>query len=427
MAKKRKIASRKPGVSHPRDRSSKSKKLDNPKEELFLEPVLPSIKEQVLALKRAPLPRPLKVSSTHRPDWVSPLKRLEEQFEKSLSRPKVSVVIVNHNGVDFLWHCLFALKTQTYPPVEILLVDNASTDASLSFVRTNYPQVKILECQENFGFALGSNLGAKTAIGDLVALLNNDVVVTPDWLARMVQDFRDHGPGLGAMSSAVKLTGSTEKRWLEPHETLNILGNLVRGYFEDSQEVFYPEGCSLLYARYLANDGPFDPDYFLYQEDVYLGWKLRLLDRRVRRSPGAKVFHQGGGTMSIFPEWKKVYYGTRNRWLNLFLFYETGNLIKVMPWMAGESLLRLIQSLGKGFHFFFGNCLAIAWFLTHPSSVLLKRLEIQEKRRVPDSEILKFVSGRVTLDGGAISRLLNFLSLAYCGLVGLPILESQED
>ena len=117
------------------------------------------------------LPLPSERPSAAYPSSVSPLQRLEKQLSRSLDRPKVSVVIVNRNGVDDLWHCLFALKTQTYPAFEILLVDNGSSDASLSFVRSNYPQVKILECQEDFGFIMGFNLGAKTAEGDLVAFL----------------------------------------------------------------------------------------------------------------------------------------------------------------------------------------------------------------------------------------------------------------
>ncbi|HJT24857.1 MAG TPA: glycosyltransferase, partial [bacterium] len=99
---------------------------------------------------------------------------MERNFKESFSHPRVSVVIVNHNGVDALWNCLFALRTQTYPPYEIILVDNASQDASVSFVKSNYPQVQVLECQENFGPAMGRNLGIKTATGHLVVLLDAD-------------------------------------------------------------------------------------------------------------------------------------------------------------------------------------------------------------------------------------------------------------
>src|SRR6185369_9622118 len=117
---------------------------------------------------------------------VSALHRMEEEFESDLSVPRVSVVIVNMDGVDDLWHCLFALRTQTRPPEEILVVDNQSTDTSVSFVRANYPEVRILECQEDFGYAMAANLGCRAALGGLVVLLENSAVPTPDWLSRMV-------------------------------------------------------------------------------------------------------------------------------------------------------------------------------------------------------------------------------------------------
>ncbi len=361
------------------------------------------------------------------PPTLSLLRRMEQEFEGSLGRPRVSVVVVNHDGVDFLWHCLFALKTQTYLPHEIILVDNGSEDTSVSFVKANYPQVKIMECQENFGFAMGSNLGAKYATGDLVVLLNNDAVVTPDWLARMVSDFQEHWPKVGVLASAVKSNKGVEENRKEDQWTLNLLGNPVEGYFEDPQAVFYPEGCSLMYARFLAPEGPFDPDYFIYQEDVYLGWRFRLQNRQVRKSPDAKVFHEPGGTMSKFQGWKTVYYQTRNRWLNLFLFYETGNLLKILPWIVGEALGRLAQSLGLGFNFFLGNFFAVTWILSHPLAIYRKRHVLQEKRKACDIAVLKFLSGRVSRDKGLLSRGLNFLSLAYCLVVGLEVMEFSKE
>jgi GT2 family glycosyltransferase len=352
---------------------------------------------------------------------------MEAEFEDALDRPRVSVVVVNHDGVDFLWHCLFALKTQTYPVFEIILVDNASEDASVSFVKANYPLVKVMECQENFGFAMGANLGAKVATGEIVALLNNDAVVTPDWLYRMVSDFREQWPKAGALASAVKTNKGVEGRRSEDHLTLNILGERVEGYFEDPRTIFYPEGCALMYARFLAPEGPFDPDYFIYQEDVYLGWKFRLANRQVKRSLDARIFHEPGGTMSRFQGWKTVYYQTRNRWLNLFLFYGTANLLKVLPWMVLDALVRQVRSLGVGVGSFLGNLFAVGWILSHPAAIYRKRKAIQEKRKVKDREILKFISGRVARDGGFLSRWLNFLSLTYCLVVGLGVLEFPEE
>jgi GT2 family glycosyltransferase len=356
---------------------------------------------------------------------VSVLRRMEEQFEMALSRPKVSVVIANHNGVDFLWHCLFALKTQTSPPHEILLVDNASEDASVSFVRANYPQVKILECQENFGPAMAMNLGAKTAVGDLVAVVANGVVVPPNWLGHLVKNFQKNWPHIGVMAcplDAKQAEGGQEKSL---NQTLNFLGRPVEGFWAESQDAFYPERGAVVYPRFLAPDGPFDSDYFQFQEDVYLGWRFRLARRRPGWSMDAKIFRKPEEGLPEEPGWKSIYYQTRNRWLNLLLFYEAGNLMKVVPWMAAEGFIRLLASLGIGIDFFWGNLCAVAWICSHPSLIRKKRRAIQEKRQAGDGDILKYISGRVVRDRGAFSRAINFFSLVYCRVTGLRVLEWQ--
>ncbi len=357
---------------------------------------------------------------------VTALRRMEKQFELALARPKVSVVIVNHNNVDALWHCLFSMKTQTYPPHEIILVDNASGDASVSFVRTNYPQVRILECQEDFGAAMGFNLGVKTATGHLVALVDPQTVVTPDWLGRVVGDFQKSWPKFGLMVSPLKAGGGAKEEGKEGPWTLNILGSPVEGFFSNSQELFCPWKGTVFFPRFLAPDGPLDADYFLCPEASYLGWKFRLLNRATGRSPEARVFLGKGEDAPDVPEWKVLYYQTRNRWLNLLLFYEGWNLLKVLPWMMGDGICRLVKGLGTGFGPFWATLCAMAWIGFHPRLLCRKRREAQEKRKVPDGPVLRFLSGRVVRDGVLFSRALNFFSLAYCRMVGLEVMEWQE-
>lgn len=354
---------------------------------------------------------------------VSNRRRLEERLEMALVQPNVSVVIVNHDGVDALWHCLFALKTQSRPPEEIILVDNASRDASVSFVKANYPQVKILECQENFGPAQGGNLGVKTASGDLVALVKSDVVFTPDWLARLVKEFQEAWPRTGVWVSTPEVR--KEAGGSRPdYSTLNILGLRVPGFFGDPSTVFYPGDSCFLFARFLAPEGPFDPEFFEGQEGEYLGWRFRFMRKGIRRS-AAKVFRTEGP--ADLPGWKKIYHQTRSRWMNLFCFYGGWSLAKVLPWIAAEALWRLVKSLGTGLDPALGNGLALAWVFTHPLVILRKRREIQQKRKAHDGEILRYLSGRVARDGGAVARVLNFASLAYCALVGLEVMEYQEN
>jgi GT2 family glycosyltransferase len=100
--------------------------------------------------------------------------------------PRISVIVLTYNGRAWLEPCLSALAAQAgAPPFEILLVDNASTDGSTGLVGARFPSVRIIKNERNLGFAAGNNAGARTAVGEILAFLNNDTVPAPDWLARL--------------------------------------------------------------------------------------------------------------------------------------------------------------------------------------------------------------------------------------------------
>lgn len=146
----------------------------------------------------------------------------------------------------------------------------------------------------------GGNLGARCATGDLVAFLSNDAVPTPDWLSRLVGDFRRDWPKAGALDSTLQSRREEEDQ-NSKNRTLNFLGNPVEGFFEEPRVVFYPGSGSLMYARFLAPEGPFDEDYYVSQEDMYLGWKLRLGGRSIYHSPGAKAYRREEAGLPVFP------------------------------------------------------------------------------------------------------------------------------
>ncbi len=353
MAKKKNKRSPKPSRAARRERPAKRSKVPKP---------IP-VRKATRIYRAFPIEVPPKKS--FEVPRVSVLRRMEEQFEMALSRPKVSVVIANHNGVDFIWHSLFALKTQTSPPHEIILVDNASEDASVSFVRENYPQVKILEYQGKPVWP-GDGRGAghaKIATGDLVAVVGKGVVAPPHWLGHLVKDFQKNWPHISVMScppDEKQGDGGPEKTKRIKPLTSRAIPSRVFG--PNPWNFFIPREGAVLYPRFLAPDGPLDSDYAQFQEDVYMGWKFRLAGRRPGKSVGAKIFRKSEEGLPEEPGWKSVYYQTRNRWLNLFLFYEAGNLFKITPWIAAEALIRLLASLGIGFDSFWGNLSAIAWF-----------------------------------------------------------------
>ena len=115
--------------------------------------------------------------------------RQTDPHDGSRNLPTVSVIVVNLNGRAVLGECLESVAAQEYPrkKVQTILVDNGSTDDSLPFVRGTFPWVQIIEAGRNLGFAAGSNMGARAATGDFLALLNNDAHADPEWLHAMVK------------------------------------------------------------------------------------------------------------------------------------------------------------------------------------------------------------------------------------------------
>ena len=104
----------------------------------------------------------------------------------------IPVVVLNYNGLRFLEGCINSLRNQTYPDLELIVVDNASSDGSVKFMRERYPDIKIVVNDRNYGFASGYNQAIRKLSSRYVALLNNDVVVDENWLKTLVSCFESH-------------------------------------------------------------------------------------------------------------------------------------------------------------------------------------------------------------------------------------------
>ena len=133
---------------------------------------------------------------------------------------KVSIIIPNYNGLRFLPTCLDALRGQTYPreQAEIVLVDDASSDASVAFVREHTPEARIVQLARNSGLAVGCNTGARAAAGELLVMLNNDTEAEPGWLAALVAA-AEANPRAGAIASKMLL--------FNRRDTLHNAGDLM--------------------------------------------------------------------------------------------------------------------------------------------------------------------------------------------------------
>jgi GT2 family glycosyltransferase len=218
------------------------------------------------------------------------------------SRPAVSVVIPNWNGREWLPGCLAAIAAQSLPATEVIVVDNGSQDGSSAYLRDEHPAVRVLELGSNTGFARAANEGIRAAAGELVALVNTDVVLSDDWLERTVAALAADS---GAASVASKILWSGDRSLVyDAGDVLRRDGvceqrgrfGLDQPRWDQPGEVFGACAAAALYRREAVLElGGFDERYFAYLEDVDLALRLALAGWRCRYEP-AVALHAGEGS-----------------------------------------------------------------------------------------------------------------------------------
>jgi GT2 family glycosyltransferase len=227
------------------------------------------------------------------------------------NHPLCSIIIPNYNGAPYLPACFNALRTQTYPDLEIILVDDGSTDESVSLTRRDFPEVKIIELKQNVGFIRAVNHGIEQAMGQIIALLNNDTEVTPGWAQALVEALHHH-PEAGMAASKLLL--------YDRRDVLHSAGDGFgtdgipinrgvwqkdEGQFDGDTYVFGGCGGAVAYRRAMLDEiGLFDEDLFMYLEDVDLSWRAQLAGYQIVFVPQAVVYHHvsatGGGVLASF-------------------------------------------------------------------------------------------------------------------------------
>jgi GT2 family glycosyltransferase len=213
------------------------------------------------------------------------------------SAPQVTVLILNWNAQPYLAACLQSVLAQRGPTFQVWLVDNHSSDESLVFVRTHFPQVRIIPLNENRGFAGGNNAALRQVDTPLVVLLNPDVVVEPNWLQQIIQPLLE--------SADVGMVGC---KLFYPDGRLQHVGGIIRlpqglaghvghlerdeGQYETVADVAYVIAAAAAFRRSLLDDvGYLDEGYFLYYEDADWCERIRRAGWRVIVAPQARLVH----------------------------------------------------------------------------------------------------------------------------------------
>ena len=230
----------------------------------------------------------------------------------------ISVIIPNWNGVQHLPTCLAALRRQTLRDFEIVVVDNASQDASLELLRRDYAEARVIRLDRNRGFAGACNEGLRAGRGEFLSLLNNDTEADPAWLAEVAAAFERH-PAAGLIASKMLL--------FDRRNTFHTAGDVFkrdgtpgnRGVWQTDEgqfaegPVFSANGGSAAYRRAMLDQiGLLDEDFFFSCEDVDLAWRAQLAGWKTIYAPRAVVYHKlaatGGGVTASFYDGRNFIY-----------------------------------------------------------------------------------------------------------------------
>ena len=267
-----------------------------------------------------------------------------------MSALKLSVIIPNWNGAHHLRECVESLVAQVVPTLEIIVVDNASTDNSLSLL-AEYPRVKVFPQKSNLGFTGACNIGLRAAKGDILALLNNDTTVDTAWSKAIVTAFENH-PVIGIVASKMLL--------YDQRDTFHTAGDYITndglahnrgvwqkdtGQYDHKAYIFSACGGSAIYRREMLNAvGLLDEDFFFSFEDVDLAWRACLLGWRCLYIPQAVVYHKlkasgGGTTASYYDGRNRIYTLVKNYPHDLWKLY--GREVIGAQWQMFLEALRL--------------------------------------------------------------------------------------
>ncbi len=275
--------------------------------------------------------------------------------------PKVSVVILNWNGLNYLKDFLPSVCNSTYPNLEIVIGDNASTDASLEFIEASYPEVRIIKNDKNYGFAGGYNKVLEQIDSDYFVLLNSDVEVHPEWIQPVITLMRND-PTIAAAQPKILSYKNKDK-----FEYAGAAGGFLDmfGYpfcrgrifdqlesdnaqYDDTKEIFWASGAALFIKKEKwIEAGGLDEDFFAHMEEIDLCWRLKNLGYRIMYCPESVVYHLGGGTLNADNPFK-TYLNFRNNLVMIqknLPFYHSSLIIFSRLWL---DLLSLIKFLFDG-------------------------------------------------------------------------------
>ena len=303
----------------------------------------------------------------------------------------ISIIVLNYNAGELLLNCINSLKKSTYQNIEILVVDNISSDGSHTKCKKQFPDIKLIQNRKNLGYCGGNNVGIKEAKGEFIVILNPDTIVEENWLDEMFNAFNEFGDGL-YQPKIISLNES---------DIIQSTGNMIHAFGfgfardkgkkiiekkEEIEKIGYASGtCLFTTKKVLEKVGLLDEFIFLYHDDLDLGWRAAQIGINSYYVPKSKIFH--AESYSLKWSAKKFYWLERNRKYCLKTHYSKDTYKKMSFSLMLVDLFVWIFYISKGF--LNAKIRAELDILKNKKIIENKYLELEKKKIIPDKELIK--------------------------------------
>ena len=303
----------------------------------------------------------------------------------------VSIVVLNYNAGKLLLNCIESIKKSSYQNIEILVVDNISSDNSQIECKKKFPDIKLIQNDENLGYCGGNNAGIKKAEGEFIIILNPDTIVETNWIDELLKAQKEFGDGL----YQPKILSLNEENTIQ--STGNMLhifgfgfardkGNKVIERKEEIEKVGYASGTCLFTTRKVLDKiGLLDEFLFLYHDDLDLGWRGAQIGINSFYVPKSKIYH----VESYSLKWssKKFYWLERNRKYCLLTHYSKDTYQKMKFSLILVDLFVWTFYFSKGF---LGAKIRSEIDIRKNKKIIDRKYhELEKKKTIPDKELIK--------------------------------------
>ncbi len=283
--------------------------------------------------------------------------------------PKVSVVILSWNGLDYLKQYLPTVLDTPYPNMEVIVADNKSTDETIPYVSAHFPKVKIIALEKNYGFAEGYNQAIAKLDSEYIVLLNQDVDTHGNWIEPMVKMMMNDAaiaavqPRIRAIINPTEFeyagaAGGMLDKYGYPFCRGRIFNHIEKdlNQYEEVTEIFWASGACMMVRKSLYQQaGGLDADFFAHMEEIDLCWRFKNMGYKIVYCPDALVYHLGGGSLPQGNP-RKTFLNFRNNLALLTKNYRNGSLVKLL-------VIRFVLDVLAALHFSLrgesGNAVAV--------------------------------------------------------------------